>query len=79
MTLSDFIEGYINKLFVFVFVFVSPLHVWVKSFLGALTGVSGLAATDAPKFSYLLSQSLLEGIEFLTEGVECHYNTIIFI
>ena len=31
------------------------------------------------EISYILIQSLLERIEFLTEGIECHYDTIVFI
>ena len=32
-----------------------------------------------PKLCYILSQSLLKGVEFLAEGVKCQYDTVVFI
>ena len=53
--------------------------VWLDPSFGTLTGVSALAAKDYLELCYVLTQFLLEGIEFFAEINEHHYNTIVFI
>ena len=42
-------------------------------------GYLDLLQKTYPELCYILSQPLLKGVEFLTEDIKCHYNTVVFV